>query len=98
MFEPPDDVAGECNARLFLADDYGDNTTTMRCGEPLGHEGLHIEAFEREGGQQIRITWTKDESIHCPKHGRVQDTGCGIEEDNPCLHCRIAAVEVEPDP
>src|SRR5256885_305335 len=25
------DVPGECNARLFLADDYGDNVCTLRC-------------------------------------------------------------------
>lgn len=32
MFGPPEDKPGECNARLFIGDDFGDNTTTMRCG------------------------------------------------------------------
>ena len=57
-----DDADGECNARLYIGDDYGDNHATMRCQLPEGHDGPHQEQFKREGGkQQVTITWTLDE-------------------------------------
>lgn len=60
MFGPPKDVEGQCNARLYLGDDYGDNTCTHRCFLPAGHEGLHKEEFKHGGGQVV-VTWEKDE-------------------------------------
>lgn len=69
MFGEPSDVDGECNARLFLGDNYGDGTTTMRCQLPPDHTDLHREQFEREGGM-VTITWVTDERERC-------DHGCG---------------------
>lgn len=69
MLGEPGDVAGECNARLFIGDNYGDNTATMRCQLPLKHGGLHREQFEHEGGP-VTITWAADERERC-------DHGCG---------------------
>lgn len=31
MYGEPEDVDGECNARLYIGDNYGDNHATMRC-------------------------------------------------------------------
>ena len=31
MSGPQLDKPGQCNARLFISDDHGDNTCTMRC-------------------------------------------------------------------
>ena len=58
MFGKPADVEGECNAHLYLADDYGDNEATVRCQLPKGHEGWH-EEVGRNG--TVKITWEKDE-------------------------------------
>ena len=69
MFGEPDDVEGECNACLFIADNYGDNSATIRCQLPLNHEGQHREDFKRHGGP-VTITWTVDERTRC-------DHGCG---------------------
>ncbi len=60
MFGAPKDVIGECNARLYLGDDYGDNVCTIRCGLPVDHEGPHKEEFKR-GGKPAVITWHVDE-------------------------------------
>jgi hypothetical protein len=60
MFGPPENVKGECNARLYLADDYGDNSCTIRCRLEPGHEGPHRESFQR-GGEPVNITWVVDE-------------------------------------
>ena len=60
MFGPPKDVEGECNARLHIGDDYGDNCATMRCGLSPGHEGLHREEHG-ETGNPVVVTWVKDE-------------------------------------
>jgi hypothetical protein len=49
-----------CKAKLFIGDDYGDNTATMRCQLPGGHDGPHLESFIRDG--KISITWEKDET------------------------------------
>lgn len=62
MFGPPKDVEDQCNARLILGDDYGDNSTTFRCPLPLGHEGVHKEEF-KHGGGQVTITWERDERV-----------------------------------
>ena len=56
MFGSPKDVAGECNDRLFLADDYGDNDCTIRCSLSPKHKGLHKESFLWEG-KRVTITW-----------------------------------------
>lgn len=69
MHGEPADLADACNARLWIADDYGDNHATMRCQrEPL-HEGLHQETFKR-GEHPVTITWELDERVKC-------DHGCG---------------------
>ena len=82
MFEKPKDIPGECNARLYLGDDYGDNSTTMRCQLPEGHDGVHQETFSRDDTPVV-ITWHIDESYHCPKHGHVSDWG----GDDRCWDC-----------
>lgn len=67
MHGTPSDVADECNAHLYLADDHGDNTCTIRCQLPLGHEGLHREVCR---GDTVTITWKIDQRVKC-------DHGCG---------------------
>lgn len=67
MFGEPNDVAGECNARLYLADNFGDNHATIRCQREPGHAGRHREEFDRENPEgyimksHIRIEWDIDE-------------------------------------
>lgn len=90
MFGEPEDEDGECNARLFIADNYGDNSSTIRCPLPAGHEGLHREEFEREGGP-VTITWAADERKRC-------DHGCGQwrhAHDNESISCPRDADEHE---
>ncbi len=60
MFGPPKDVDGECNARLEIGDDYGDNHATMRCGREPKHDGKHREAFESRHGGAVVIEWEHD--------------------------------------
>jgi len=63
MFGPPKDVKGNCNARLFIGDDYGDNCVTMRCQLNLGHSGAHQEKYgpSRPDGQEVTVLWKNDE-------------------------------------
>jgi hypothetical protein len=58
MFGPPEDIEGQCNARLEIADDYGDNVCTMRCSLSPKHEGPHKEEFDSNG--PVIITWISD--------------------------------------
>ena len=60
MFGEPKDVDGECNARLFIGDDFGDNCCTMRCKLPPNHKGPHEESFHHYG-KPIKVTWEVDE-------------------------------------
>lgn len=59
------DVEGECNAHLYIADDYSDGTATMRCQLHKGHDGEHEEIFYREDDDEkkhaVTVTWEKDE-------------------------------------
>ena len=70
MFGKPKDVDGECNAHCYIADDYGDNSATMRCALPVGHEGLHREVF-RNGG--CVLTWKNDERREEPEETEESD-------------------------
>jgi hypothetical protein len=73
MFGEPPDIEHECNARVFIADNYGDNRSTMRCQLAPNHDGPHKEQFECErddGNNIVVVTWTKDERTRC-------DHGCG---------------------
>ena len=56
MYGEPKDVEGECNARLYIGDDFGDNTATMRCSMSPGHPLPHRECCSR-----FTVTWNKDE-------------------------------------
>jgi predicted nucleic acid-binding Zn ribbon protein len=55
----------QCGARLFLGDDYGDNTCTHRCQMVEGHEGKHTEIFPRSAGGFVRVEWDADEREPC---------------------------------
>lgn len=55
----PDDVPGDCNARLYIADNFGDNHATMRCQLPKGHEGRHREEYV-VSRNEVTVTWEKD--------------------------------------
>lgn len=57
------DVAGQCNAHLYIGDDYGDNGSTMRCQLAPGHDGEHEERFRRSGGAVV-IRWEADERCY----------------------------------
>lgn len=56
-----ENVEGECNAQLHIADDYGDNHATMRCQLPKDHTGAHREAYSSLVGGQVVVMWEKDE-------------------------------------
>ena len=57
----PEDVPNNCNARLSIGDNFGDNHATMVCQlDPL-HEGPHQEKYKSNSAGQVVITWEKDE-------------------------------------
>jgi len=63
MNGPPKDVEGECNARLSIGDDYGDNSATIRCQLAPGHDGPHQECYNagyHGDVNNVTITWDKD--------------------------------------
>ncbi len=60
-FGEPEDIDGECNAHLYIADNFGDNHATMRCQLETGHEGPHEEVFGRNGSP-VLIRWHVDET------------------------------------
>lgn len=60
MFGEPEDIDGECNAHLYIGDNFGDNHATMRCQLEPGHDGPHKEEFERNR-KPVIVTWYFDE-------------------------------------
>lgn len=60
MWGPPEDVEGDCNAHIYIADDYGDNEATCRCNLPKEHMGLHVHSFKRDG-EEVQVIWKTDE-------------------------------------
>jgi len=72
MYGEPKDIDGECNARLFIGDNFGDAHATMRCRLPDGHTGPHKESFRRRSNNQVEVTWAVDESIEeCAQCGKT---------------------------
>lgn len=60
MYGEPKDIDGECNAHLYISDNFGDNHATMRCQLGSGHSGPHEERFVRNG-EPVIIIWHVDE-------------------------------------
>lgn len=60
-FGEPDDVEGECNAHLYIGDNFGDNHATMRCQREPDHEGKHRETYMPGPDQRVVVEWDKDE-------------------------------------
>ena len=58
MFGPPKPIKGNCNAHLYIGDDFGDNCFTAQCALPEDHKGLHKIEFEL---RKVIITWEIDE-------------------------------------
>lgn len=57
----PDPSSSEaCGAELHIADDYGDNHVTVRCGLRLGHQLPHREDFKRND-TPVAVTFECDE-------------------------------------
>lgn len=60
------DVPGECDARLYLSDDYDDNCCTLRCRRLLNHNGLHrwrMHRYYKDKGVngKVIVSWEIDE-------------------------------------
>jgi len=86
----PGDVPGECNAWLFIFDNFGDNHATMRCQLPEGHEGPHSERFrpdQEEKGEAygVMVQWEGDDHHYmnrteaCLDDEEDEDGGAGVE-------------------
>jgi hypothetical protein len=75
----PKDITGQCNAHLYLSDDFSDSHITIRCNLKERHKGKHQNCFGRG-----TVTWEKDERYVCAKHGRQLDDWCRqcYEEDS----------------
>ena len=71
----PDDVPGQCNAHLYVADNFGDNHATLRCQLPKGHPANHVESFS---GRAVVVQWEKDERLYPHKADLDGDDYCKI--------------------
>ena len=72
----PEDVEGQCNAHLYIGDNFGDNHATMRCQLSPDHEGLHQEKYRTSppGGEGV-VTWEMDEREEEPDESKKCE-GC----------------------
>jgi hypothetical protein len=59
MFGPQPDRPGKCNAVVHIADDYGDNSATMKCQLEPGHAGPHVEKWESHDGYDCELRWVE---------------------------------------
>lgn len=92
MYGPPKDKPNECNARMFLGDDWGDNRCTIRCSLARGHEGRHVEAFKSEQHGRVRISWAMDARFTCERHGIQADDHCHICSEAPVM-CSVHGMQ-----
>lgn len=66
----PEDVDDECNARLFVGDNFGDNHATFRCSLAPQHVGPHCEVHNSREAGVVTVTWEKDERSRCNHCGQ----------------------------
>ena len=92
MYGPPKDKPNECNARLFIGDDWGDNRSTMRCQLPSGHKGRHQEKYKSDASGLVKITWVKDARFTCERHGIQADDHCHKCDDAPVM-CSVHGMQ-----
>lgn len=83
-----------CGAILYIGDDYGDNSTTMRCQLMEGHVPPCKEVYDKDrdgASQHVEVTWTADERETCEKcsvRAEHEDTTfCYDCERKLCLPC-----------
>ena len=69
----PKDVDGECNAHLYIGDDYEDNCATMRCQLPAGHASRHKQVW-RDG--RCEVNWDDDDRVPVGAREAVGSWGC----------------------
>lgn len=65
MFGKPKDIEGQCNAHLHIPDEHGDNSATIRCHLPVGHDGNHFEEYVSCRDGWVKISWEKNERPEC---------------------------------
>lgn len=82
MFGEPKDVDGECNARLCIGDNFGDNHATMRCQKAPGHEGKHREVYKDRTCGEVVIEWEHDDKLARGEPVDVEDLMKPIEDDD----------------
>jgi hypothetical protein len=82
MMGPPKNVEGECNARLTIGDDFGDNVATMRCQLAPGHEGKHREVYKSRVAGQVTIEWERDDKLAHGEPVNVEDLLRPIIDDD----------------
>ncbi len=90
MSDSTKDIESECNARLYLADDYGDNPCTFRCRLSPGHLGEHTVIFATKNDSipyRAMISWHEDESSKCSACKGSFPTG-SVEKDL-CIDCDV---------
>ena len=77
MMGPPKKVRGQCNARLEIGDDYGENCCTMLCQLEPKHKGPHQETWDLDGdpNQIATVTWGK-RSVKGKLHKLHPTRGC----------------------
>jgi hypothetical protein len=95
-------MTGECNAKLYIGDNFGDGVATMRCSLPEGHEGLHTESFQRanpsdlEGPKgPVKVTWEHDERLTCEKHGLQLGDHCETCDNEFLAECEAEEAEAK---
>lgn len=94
MFDQTTNIPTKCGACLYLGDDFGDNTATLRCTEPIEHHPPHRKLYvRRDGSQRIEVTWTEDEREQCAECKMKVDStaycdGCKNDLCIPCLDKR----------
>ena len=52
-----------CGATIEFGDDFGDNSSTFRCGKPLQHEGDHCESGSMYDKNPYTLAWTVDDRL-----------------------------------
>ena len=59
MYGPQIRRGKECNHRLEIFDDCGDNSATMCCQLQPNHEGPHQEQYNSACGYRVTVIWEK---------------------------------------
>ncbi|MCL4526527.1 MAG: hypothetical protein M1492_08685 [Gammaproteobacteria bacterium] len=87
-----------CNRCMSIGDDHGDNSATLRCRLPMGHDGPHQETYEDDIHGKVTVSFEKGFApvrLERVKHMIPEGRTCQFEDGRNCPFLALHGMDGE---